>query len=78
LTPYKNNDISTTVKYIADVLKALRLDPYWDIGYMRRAGTYFDMGDYDRAIADFEAALRIDPNNIENKNNLERARRRGR
>ena len=35
----------------------------------------FDLGDYDGAIADFEAALRLDPDNIDARNNLEAVRR---
>jgi tetratricopeptide (TPR) repeat protein len=44
--------------------------------YLDRGVAYGGKGDYDRAIADFEAALRINPNDANAKNNLEIARRK--
>jgi tetratricopeptide (TPR) repeat protein len=47
--------------------------------YYNRGVAYDDKGDLDRAIADCEAVLRIDPNHADAKRNLEIARRmRGR
>jgi tetratricopeptide (TPR) repeat protein len=43
--------------------------------YNNRGLAYYSKKDYDRAIADHEAALRIDPNNIHTKAYLEEARR---
>lgn len=61
-----------------DYNETLRVDPNDTDAYSDR-GAYFKKGDIDRAIANFEAALRIDPNNNEAKDNFERVRReRGR
>ena len=35
-----------------------------------RGVAYCNKGDYNRAIADFEATLRLDPNNADAKENL--------
>jgi tetratricopeptide (TPR) repeat protein len=44
------------------------------MAYKGRGDVYNDKGDYDRAIADYEAALRIDPNYANAKTALEQAR----
>jgi len=47
--------------------------------YELRGNAYRDKNEYDQAISDYEAALRLDPNNAEYIKNLEEARRaRGR
>jgi len=47
--------------------------------YDTRGNAYYGKKDYARAIADFEAALRINPNLADTKQSLENARKaRGR
>jgi tetratricopeptide (TPR) repeat protein len=41
-----------------------------------RGRAYARMGDYDKAVADFEAAAKLDPNSKLIKQNLERAKKR--
>jgi tetratricopeptide (TPR) repeat protein len=47
------------------------------VTYNGRGIAYYRKGEYDRAIADFTEALRIDPNYTQAKDNLEAAKRRG-
>jgi tetratricopeptide (TPR) repeat protein len=47
----------------------------WAAAYNNRGISYYNKRDYNRAIADYETALRIDPNYTNAKNNLENARR---
>jgi tetratricopeptide (TPR) repeat protein len=51
------------------------LDPNFAYAYGSRGFAYLGKKDYDKAIADFEAALRIDPNNEEDKKYLEEAKK---
>jgi tetratricopeptide (TPR) repeat protein len=47
--------------------------------YLHTRGlAYLVIRDYDQAIVDFEASLRINPNNADARRDLETARRRGR
>jgi tetratricopeptide (TPR) repeat protein len=43
--------------------------------YLDRGNTYFRNGDYDRAIAEYNEALRINPNTVEAYNNRGNAKR---
>jgi tetratricopeptide (TPR) repeat protein len=43
--------------------------------YYNRGLAYAKKGDYDKAIMDYEAVLRIDPNDIQARNNLDQAQR---
>jgi len=62
-------------KALADVNQALKLTPN-DVNYLDTRGwVYLGMGDYNKAIADFEATLQIDPNYPEAKKSLENAQR---
>jgi tetratricopeptide (TPR) repeat protein len=60
-----------------DFTEAIRLNPKDAVTYNRRGIAYYMKGDYDRAIADFTEALRIDTNFEAAKENLEAAKRRG-
>jgi tetratricopeptide (TPR) repeat protein len=48
---------------IADLDRAIRLDPNDAEAYNIRGNVWDDMGDADHALADYEQAIRIDPNN---------------
>lgn len=50
-------------------------DPNDFVAYNGRGYAYENKGDYDRAISDYEAALRIDPSSSWTKDNLERVRK---
>jgi tetratricopeptide (TPR) repeat protein len=63
---------------IADANTSLRIRPNVDYVLHTRGYAYLGKRDYDRAISDFEAALQINPNYDEARQDLERARRRGR
>jgi tetratricopeptide (TPR) repeat protein len=39
------------------------LDPNSSLTYGNRGNAYYEIGDYDRAIADYKAGLQIDPDN---------------
>jgi tetratricopeptide (TPR) repeat protein len=41
--------------------EAIRLDPNYAFTYNNRGNAYYTKGDWDRAIADYEAVLRIIP-----------------
>jgi tetratricopeptide (TPR) repeat protein len=60
-------------KAIEDCTTALEIDPENINAYGSRGETYFDMGGYDSAIADFNAILSMDPDNGEAKEWLEKA-----
>jgi tetratricopeptide (TPR) repeat protein len=47
------------------------------VAYERRGDAYFWKGDYDRAIADWEKALQLDPNNTTARSILETLREMG-
>jgi tetratricopeptide (TPR) repeat protein len=50
---------------IADTSQSIRLDPNYAPAYFLRGISYsLGMNDYNRAITDFEAATRIDPNDV--------------
>jgi len=46
---------------IADCSEAIRMNPNEMEAYHNRGFLYEKTGDYDKTIADFEAALRFDP-----------------
>jgi tetratricopeptide (TPR) repeat protein len=46
--------------------------------YSNRGNAYYDKGDYQRTRADWEQALRINPNNANAKENIEKLRKEGR
>jgi tetratricopeptide (TPR) repeat protein len=48
---------------IAELGKAIRLDPGYADAYVSRGHVYSQMGNHKRAIADYSEAIRIDPNN---------------
>jgi Tfp pilus assembly protein PilF len=48
---------------IADLDRAIRLNPNDAEAYNIRGNVWDDLGDADRALADYEQAIRIDPNN---------------
>ncbi len=48
---------------IADLDKALDLDPDSNNFHRHRASCYFNAGDYKRALPDFDEAIRRDPQN---------------
>jgi tetratricopeptide (TPR) repeat protein len=60
---------------IADCTQAIRLIPNNSLGYLARSIVYqYQVGDLDLAIADFQTALRIDPNDEFTKDLLKEAR----
>jgi tetratricopeptide (TPR) repeat protein len=71
--------LNQPAKAFADYTKIIELTPNNILGYYNRADLYSDMKDYDRAIADYEAILRINPNDAGARKLLEETRReRGR
>jgi len=64
---------------MTDFNQTLRLNPNHALAYKNRGRVYFDRKDYDKAIADFEKAMQLDPNEPESKQFLQQARQlRGR
>jgi tetratricopeptide (TPR) repeat protein len=59
-------------KVIADCSELIRKGE--NASYGTRANAYFEKGDYNRAIADYEMALRINPNNNHAKERIEQAK----
>ena len=48
---------------LQDYATAIRLKPDAEANYVNRAGTYiYQLKDYDRALADLDIALKLDPN----------------
>ena len=62
-------------KAIADFTEAIRLRPDHHM-YRDRGDRYIQIGEYAKAVADYEVALKSDPNNADTKNNLAVAKRR--
>ena len=56
-----------------DCDEAIRIDPQFAFAYDTRGDVYFSMGDYDRAIADYESAIRIKPDHTIAIENLKKA-----
>lgn len=67
----------TTIHYytlaIADLTKAIQLKPDFVIAYIERGDTFFELGNYDAAISDYDAALRLDPNSDRARSMREKA-----
>ncbi|MDR1129288.1 MAG: tetratricopeptide repeat protein, partial [Treponema sp.] len=61
-------------KAIEEYSKAIAFDPDYGDAYNSRGHIYYRRKDYDKAIADYEAAVRLYPDSAAIKNNLERAR----
>ena len=57
---------------IANLSKAIALNPKYADAYNNRGRAYEKMGDKEQAIADYRKALEIDPSNQLAKNNLKR------
>jgi Flp pilus assembly protein TadD len=55
----------------------IKLDPDDARAYICRGLAYADRGDYDRAIADYSQAIKLDPNYALARNNLEVLRKQG-
>jgi Flp pilus assembly protein TadD len=73
---FKKNNTVDNKKAVAEFSHSLNLDRYDAITLSNRGRAYARMGDYDKAVADFEAAAKIDPSNKLIKQNLERAKKR--
>jgi tetratricopeptide (TPR) repeat protein len=58
---------------IKEYTQMIHHDPDYAVAYNNRGWAYYMKGDWDQAIADFETALRLDPNNAFIKRNLENA-----
>jgi len=56
--------------------EGFKIMPNYHASLYSRGLAYYDKGDYDRAIADFEALLKIDPNNVKAKEILNLARQK--
>ena len=61
---------------IIEKILALLLRPDYPSYLFGRGNAYLLMEDYDRAIADYEAILRIEPHNIDARKNIDMARRK--
>ena len=53
--------------------KAIKLDKKYTEAYYERGNTYYFKKDYKKAITDFEAVLKLDPDHALAKKELERA-----
>lgn len=60
---------------LADNSEAIRIEPKWYF-YITRAQLYQKNGAYDRAVADYDEALRRSPNNTEAQEGRQRAYQR--
>ncbi|MDR1249853.1 MAG: tetratricopeptide repeat protein, partial [Treponema sp.] len=60
-------------KAIEEFSKTIAFDPDYGDAYNSRGHIYYRRKDYDRAVADYEAAARLFPNSAGIKNNLENA-----
>jgi tetratricopeptide (TPR) repeat protein len=56
-----------------DYTEALRINPNYAVAYHNRGLAYANRGDLDRAVADWEAALKIEPDNAFVRNSIQRA-----
>ena len=54
-----------TDRAIADLTKALQLNPDFADAYHHRGRAYFVKGELDRALNDLNRAIQLDPNNHE-------------
>ncbi|HML07251.1 MAG TPA: tetratricopeptide repeat protein [Xanthobacteraceae bacterium] len=59
---------------IADLNEALRINNKYLYGYLARGDAYLKKREFDKAGADYQAALQIKPDNQEAKNGIKRAR----
>jgi len=57
-----------------DINHALSIAPNEEHFLDTRGWVYLGMGDYEKAIEDFEAALQIDPDHEDSKKGIEQAR----
>ncbi len=46
---------------VADLTRAIQMNPNYDKAYRQRGNVYFRKGDYDQAIADYNRAMRVAP-----------------
>ncbi len=60
-------------KGIAGCTLSIMLDPRDTRAYITRGTAWLRRGEHDRAVADYEAALKLDPNNAEAREGRERA-----
>ena len=59
--PCKGNDNDEVIVNCTHVLRKFQLYPRNLFAYSRRGRAYFNKGDYDRAIRDFDEVIRLDP-----------------
>jgi len=60
---------------ISDFTKAIGIDSSKAIAFANRGMGYFNLGELDKAVADLEQAVKIEPSNAQYKSALERVRR---
>ena len=71
--PEAASDAESFDDLIAKATEAIRLDPGATMAYNNRGVAYGEKSKYDRAIADFDAVLRLDPTHKEARRNREEA-----
>ncbi len=65
-------DGNSTMRGVADFNEAIRLNPIFDSAYNNRGLAWASMGEMDKAIADFRAAMDLDPGSTFSRNTRSR------
>ncbi len=54
-------ELKDTINAMADLNKAIEIDPYTSQSFSARGLLYFQQNEYNRALADLDEAIRLDP-----------------